>query len=380
MFHCVGFAPHFTPSLVPCACIMSLSPGKKICAAFLETVNELRFCRFLGSFEPLFDSNSLFFKLFRYLLFFMQIIYANPFVISFSENKEPNQNDYKILQNTLRAIPQEPIRQLLAMDADADFPLGAGRVYCGINLGIIDVDRGFFPIQKLQKIGRGGTRCIVSYSSYNKKYPELLSSIVQGLEECNFDGYFYYRIGGFPNPTGNELRYAGVPMSFKVFMMQEAEQLGFNTILWLDASMYPLKDLTPLFEHIEQRGYLLHGWPSNPEHSIKTISPLSRKILRTLTGIDVIHCTYLQLNLFGLQLNTPKAKELMSWLLYCIDLGTPFLSWWPEEPVFGALIAWLAPTWHPSPKFHIRCTGDGSNAHIQQMKKENTAFFYYRPH
>lgn len=51
--------------------------------------------------------------------------------------------------------------------------------------------------------------------------------------------------------------YGFKPMAFK-----HAYNLGYRKILWLDASMYVLKDLTPIFDEIEEQGYFFQnsGW------------------------------------------------------------------------------------------------------------------------
>ena len=83
------------------------------------------------------------------------------------------------------------------------------------------------PVKSLQKIGGGGDRCIVCHVSQDKDSFELLRSIPIHLEKTGFNGYFYSSIGGFPNPSGIELQYAGVPYAFKIFTMMEANILGF---------------------------------------------------------------------------------------------------------------------------------------------------------
>lgn len=55
----------------------------------------------------------------------------------------------------------------------------------------------------------------------------------------------------------SEMMYGFKPASFL-----KAKELGYSTVLWLDASMYVLKDLSPLFDHIEKYGYFFQdsGW------------------------------------------------------------------------------------------------------------------------
>lgn len=48
--------------------------------------------------------------------------------------------------------------------------------------------------------------------------------------------------------------HADVPYAFKAFAMAQAADAGFDTILWCDACILPIRDLTPLWEKIEKEG------------------------------------------------------------------------------------------------------------------------------
>ena len=56
--------------------------------------------------------------------------------------------------------------------------------------------------------------CIVSCAPYDGVRSVLLTSIPDALKRSGFNRYFYYRIGGFPNPTGKEIQYVGVSLLF----------------------------------------------------------------------------------------------------------------------------------------------------------------------
>lgn len=55
------------------------------------------------------------------------------------------------------------------------------------------------------------------------------------------------------------------PYAFKVYAIEKALEAGYEQILWLDASMYVIKDLDPLFKLIEGIGYYMQdsGWFNN---------------------------------------------------------------------------------------------------------------------
>lgn len=47
------------------------------------------------------------------------------------------------------------------------------------------------------------------------------------------------------------------PYAFKVYAFYQAINQGYDTIFWMDASCYLIKDITPLFELIDREGYFM---------------------------------------------------------------------------------------------------------------------------
>lgn len=52
---------------------------------------------------------------------------------------------------------------------------------------------------------------------------------------------------------------------FKPYAMELARNAGATSVLWLDASMVAIKDISPIFDHIEKHGYFFQdsGWMNN---------------------------------------------------------------------------------------------------------------------
>jgi hypothetical protein len=49
------------------------------------------------------------------------------------------------------------------------------------------------------------------------------------------------------------------PYAFKIHAIEKALEAGYEQVLWLDASMYAVKDLSPIFKHIEREGYFFQN-------------------------------------------------------------------------------------------------------------------------
>jgi hypothetical protein len=315
---------------------------------------------------------------------------GNPFAIDFPAKMDLSNEDYIEIQNQLRKIDIEP--QLGTL-----YPLNRGylefhefwkRCSRGLTQVLIDPERGCFPKMTLEKIGKGGDNCIVCCAPYNDLYPSFINSIPDALRNSGFNGYFLYQVGGFPNPTGREIQYVGVPYSFKIFMMLEAQKRGFNKVLWIDSAALPLRDPTPLFNWIDRTGALINGWKM-PSEAWNVVLPRTRELVGELTGVDVMNTNACCTVVFGLKMNTEKTQRLIEEYYQMVELGTPFLSCFPEEVVLMALIdkmnkmgSSLGETrktyWGPCkiPKLF----GNSQEPNSIELLKKAGFYFYHMPH
>lgn len=311
-------------------------------------------------------------------------IYANPFAIDFPEKEVYSREDYIHIQNQLRAVHIEPLLQSLypvdqGYTTYDDF---RGRCSRGIHQILIDPDRGLFPEQHFEKINNGGDNCIVCCVPLDQIRPNLVRSIAEALRETGFNGYFLYLIGGYPNPTGKEIRYIGVPYCFKIFMMREAQKLGFNKVLWIDSAALPLRDPTPLFDWIDYKGAFINGWKC-PPHVQSYLLPATQKLLKEQSGIDVLNATYVGTVIFGLKMDTMKTKRLLEEYYRLAEMGTPFMSCYPEEFVLTALLGKIfdPPSEKSHPFVHLikRSRNLNESKEVRRARREGY-FFFNRKH
>ena len=211
------------------------------------------------------------------------------------------------------------------------------RMGIGLRGKFVDLDKGLYPVAQLEKIGEGGDNCVVTYASFNANYPLFVRSLVKGLKAAGFNGYIWYRIGGFPNPTGKEIQYAGVPYTFKVGMMLEAHQMGFDRVLWLDSAMIPLQDMTFYFDWIVREGAYFWGRPM-PYDNRKYILPVARQSIYDLTGVDILDSTTVMGAIFGWDFSTALGNRLIEMYYRMVENGYAFFSCLPEEFVLGAIL------------------------------------------
>jgi hypothetical protein len=294
------------------------------------------------------------FILLSHSLFAINGSQENPFSINFPEKQDLTDSDYITVQNLLREINIEPLlhEHYVPNQGYTTFDDLKGRCQKGIKLVLIDPEKGLFPVRYLEKIGKGSDMCLVSWVSFNNKYASLVTAIPEALRKLGFNGYFLYQVGGYPNPTGKEIQYAGVPYAFKIFMMLEAQKLGYNKVFWVDSSMLPLRDPTPLFNQLEENGAFIPECTNHNYHK-KYIFPKTRELLKELTTTDVIAVRHFCTALFGLKMDAEKVEKFIESYYELVALGLPFISCFPEEFVFSAIMEKSANDWPTVPHFSV---------------------------
>lgn len=322
------------------------------------------------------------------LLLSTQLEASNPFAIHFPSKKELTVEDYTNIQNQLRSIDIKPlVDELYSEFSDSaevnwvDFYLRCSK---GLRQTLVSPEQGLFPQRKLEKIGDGGKRCIVCCVPYNSDYPSLVSTISQALQETGFNGYFYYLIGGFPNPTGIEAQFIGIPYCFKIFTMMEAQQLGFTSVLWIDSALMPLRNPDPLFEIIDKYGAYLSE--ENKTQNNKYIFPRTRLLLKELTGTDVFETTFIRTHAFGMKMDSDLSQKFIELYYQMLLSGLPFLSCFPEEFVFTAIAGreefkdWKGHVMSNVLSEHPLKPTPILSFESPELSKKSGVFFYYRGH
>ena len=296
------------------------------------------------------------------------------FLVDFKKTTKPSHSDYISLQNKLRQL--NPVHSPLLLPYNPERDSYRRRLETGKNLVLIDPERGLYPKVICKKIGKGGPNCVVTYASFNREYFKFALEIPKNLEELHFNGWFLCRLGGYPNPTGEELRYAGYPYAWKIFMIREAFKRGFENVLWIDSPMRPLRNPRPLFKLIERNGGLFLGKDS---YSWEGLYTTINDLLKRHFGY-ASRDRHIQGMVMGLKRSEPAVKRLFSkWYsaLY-LENGFLFATDLPEEIVLDSLI--------PSSGFSKKVYITENGLHLWDLYTAVThnpskqSFFQYRAH
>ena len=279
----------------------------------------------------------------------IQKITENPFELDIPDKLHYTNNELIEIQKKIEDKREQVIDLIKNKyphnDENYKFPLElvVDRCSKGVCQKLIDVDAGIYPSKILYKIGDGGDKknCFVCCTTNLTNDRALRASqIQQSLEKVGFNGYFYLFNGGFPTPRGNEMKYLAVPYCFKIFMTLEAEKLGFEKIIWIDAGCYAVNNPQRLFDILNNDDAIFRQfWPYSPgiptyENSVfkETIN-----IINNITHGDLVNSINVCSVVFGVNMKSQKIQNFVNEYYEMVKLGTPFLSYFPEEVVISAI-------------------------------------------
>lgn len=95
-------------------------------------------------------------------------------------------------------------------------------------------------------------KAVINFSS--GRYIEGQNRLRESLMATGYDGdvlFENYELG-FMCPSHQKVNYG-----FKAFLLQHAKFLGYDLILWLDASVCVQKNIQPVFDYIKTNGYFI---------------------------------------------------------------------------------------------------------------------------
>lgn len=286
-------------------------------------------------------------------LFFIFFLSSSPFYVPYPVCMDPTLEDYlKAESLSMNASIEEKLQKLydqerdfLQMDENTFLKYREEvllRIQLSLKGRLTDPKKIELPQKHLVKINEGGPHVVVTCVGFGDRRPKnLLKRIEKELKATGFNGYLYYRIGGYPTPRGMELSYWLTPYAFKIFLMEEAKQLGFDLVLWVDARLIPLKNIAPLFEILDKH----HGFFNLADTlNEKKVFILAQKALYDLTQKNYFLNKTTSTPVFGLKMHSKQTENLIDEFYKACESGLPFFSCYPEETVLSTLIAKYFPT------------------------------------
>ena len=94
--------------------------------------------------------------------------------------------------------------------------------------------------------------CIVNFSDGGFKNGQ--DRLAQSLKDFNYQGdvilfNYFEQVGSKP--------HLEVPYQFKVYAIEKVRQMGYDIVLYCDASLYAIKDVMPVIYYIIEKGHLM---------------------------------------------------------------------------------------------------------------------------
>jgi len=165
-------------------------------------------------------------------------------------------------------------------------------------------------------------RCVINFARggwYVNGQERLRSSLIQ----THFTGHtlFIRDEASIGAPT-----HENCPYGFKPFLLQAAFENGYESVLWCDASVWAIRNIEPMFAHIEQEGHMFFvntctgEWTSD---ACLQVFGLSRE--------DAMNITMLMGICMGFNLKSPLTQQFLEeWLAHAKD-GVSFPGSWTNE-------------------------------------------------
>lgn len=213
-----------------------------------------------------------------------------------SDLHHPTEHDFRTLQNYLSRGKRSELKLLSDMEK---------RIR---NFKIIGEKPDEFPEQGSAIVNSSADdkeNCLIVYASFNKGFPLGAKRLVEYVKNSDFKGHVLYRIGGWPNTEEGDLKTAHVPYAFKPCFFREAKRLGYQRVLWLDASILPYVSLNVIFEEIKRKGYFVMGGCS-------MIAPFMNESAAKDLGVTLDECNAIptcSAGLFGVDFAQDRASK-----------------------------------------------------------------------
>lgn len=175
-------------------------------------------------------------------------------------------------------------------------------------------------------------KCIVSFADGVGNYAKAMMRLELSLKQVGYGGEFervklindYAHIESpFHKGTPD-----AVPYAFKAYSIKKAIDEGMRYILWLDSVVYATKSITPVFDHIQEHGYLLLD---NIGFSIGDYTSDACLYKWDMSRKEAFDSKMLMCCLMGFDVGNAIAKEFLERYIAAASDGVSYQGDWTNE-------------------------------------------------
>jgi hypothetical protein len=175
-------------------------------------------------------------------------------------------------------------------------------------------------------------KCIVSFADGVGNYAKAMMRLELSLKQVGYGGE-YERVKLINDYAHIESPFHkgtpdAVPYAFKAYSIKKAIDEGMRYILWLDSVVYATKSLTPVFNHIQEHGYLLLD---NIGYSIGDYSSDACLSKFHMTREEAFNSPMIMACVMGFDVQNIVANNFLKWYIDAASDGVSYLGDWTNQ-------------------------------------------------
>lgn len=171
-------------------------------------------------------------------------------------------------------------------------------------------------------------RCIVNFAK-NGDFPNLWylrgqERLRRSLQDVGWDGDF---LAYNDELQVDALPHRIMPYAFKYAALMKSVKAGYQTLLWLDASVFAIKPLDPFFDYIEKNGYAFFSagfncaqWTNDNALSVMRLSRDEAEKIPMYMALCM-----------GFNIQHPRTYQFLDQLAYYATNTTAFRGNWTND-------------------------------------------------
>lgn len=170
---------------------------------------------------------------------------------------------------------------------------------------------------------------VVSFADMEGNYAKASVRLEQSLRRASFHGdikvYHDYALIGSPPHKGSP---DAVPYAFKANSIKRALYEGTDLLLWCDSPVFATKDIQPVFDHINEHGYLFFdniGFSLGEFTSDACLEKWGMDREESFTKKIIMACC------FGVKVGHPKAEAFLQKYIDAASDGVSYMGDWTNN-------------------------------------------------